>query len=195
MCFSANQHLEAESCSSQTYSSPLRGTMTSLSPISFDYCKALHRINSAQSKPNRCICGSSNSICWNLHIDNTVAIRQVSLVPRSREKRKSNVAMFCLVFLIQQRNRFKALKSKQISLVPPPTTSCKFTLGIHHSRPESHSNASLVNIPQDSRIIKHLSCTFLCVRKYKKDVISPGEDRYTNNYNGAEQDKGEMNMM
>lgn len=146
--------------------------MTSLSPISFDYCKALHRrMNSAQSKPNRCICGSSNSICWNLHIDNTVAIQQVSLVPRSREKRKSNVAMFFLLllfFLIQQRNKFKALKSKQISLVPPPTSSCKFTLGIHHSRLESHSNASLVNIAQDSRIIKHLSRTFLCARKYKK---------------------------
>lgn len=102
--------------------------------------------------------------------------------------RKSNVAMFCFVFLIQQRNRFKALKSKQIFLVPPPTSSCKFTLGIHHSRLESHTNASLVNIPQDSRIIQQLSCTFLCVRKYKKDVISPGEDRYTNNYN-TEQNK------
>lgn len=38
--------------------------------------------------------------------------QQVSFVPRSREKRKSNVAMVCFVFLIQQRNRFKALKSK-----------------------------------------------------------------------------------
>lgn len=62
-------------------------------------------------------------------------------------------------------------------LVLLPTPSCKPTLGLHHYRLESHANASLVNIPQDSRIIKHLSCTFPCVRKYRKDVIRSREEK------------------
>lgn len=84
LCFSANQDLEADSCSSQIYSSPVRKGpchRQSLSPLNI--VRPCTGWIKAQTKLKRCVWESL--MCWDLHID-TFTIQQVCLVPRSIEE-------------------------------------------------------------------------------------------------------------